>query len=351
MMVRGLAGTLLLALLITARVAAAENKPEAVLKSLAPEDVLAVLDLSSPGLEEARAAADKGDRAEALAALLKHYRKQFPANTPEATLSSKTRHTADDIVNHVFQWGPYEPAEYCKDVNWEADPRGDIEWVAAMYRFHWAEPLAEAYGHTKDEKYAQAFVDLSSDWIAKHPLEKADRVHPIYAHWKGFAWLDIQTGRRARSLCRAFPSLLHSQAFTPEFLGMLLASLYDHQVKTEAAPRAPAHNKAVFEQRGFVEVATAFPEFKDSRRWLELALERTRISLMSQTTEDGVQREWATGYHRGVLEDAVWVFQKVEKAGIPIPQDCRDRTRRMADCLFAVATPDLGYPMFGDAGR
>lgn len=341
----------LLALLITAAAAAADEKREAPLKSLEPENVLSVLDLSGPGLEQARAAAGEGNRAGALAALLKQYRERHPETPLEASLSPKTRRTADDIVNHVFQWGPYEPAEYGKDVDWEADPRGDIEWVAAMYRFHWAEPLAEAYRQTHDEKYAQAFVELASDWIAKHPLEKSGRVHPVYTHWKGFPWLDIQTGRRARSICRAFPALVHAQAFTPEFLGVLLASLYDHQVKTEAVPRAPAHNKAIFEQRGFVEVATAFPEFKDSRRWLELALERTRISLMSQTTADGVQREWATGYHRGVLEDAVWVFQKVETAGIPIPPDCRERTRRMADYLFAVATPDLAYPMFGDAGR
>src|SRR5690606_7666759 len=46
-----------------------------------------------------------------------------------------------------------------------------------------------------------------------------------------------------------------------------------------------------------------------------------------------------------------WIFEKLEEAGVSIPDDCRDRTRRMADYLFAVATPDLAYPMFGDAGR
>ena len=52
---------------------------------------------------------------------------------------------ADRIVDHVFQWGPYEPADYGPQIDWEWDPRGDIEWVAAVYRFYWAPPLADAY--------------------------------------------------------------------------------------------------------------------------------------------------------------------------------------------------------------
>ena len=324
--------------------------PQPLLHSLPADQALSVLNLGEPGLETARSAEAFGERSAALSALLQHYRTVYPKAPPE-TPSPETLQTADRIVNHIFQWGPYEPADYGKEVDWDADPRGDIEWVAAMYRFYWAGPLAAAYRQTSDEKYADAFVKLASDWIAKHPLEQADRAHPIYTKWRGYAWLDIQTGRRAESICQAFPSLVHAQVFTPEFLGLLLASLYDHQVKTETFPLKRAHNKAIFEQRGFVEVARTFPEFKDSTRWLQLALDRTRMSLLEQTTNDGVQREWALGYHRAVLDDALWIMQEMKEAGVTVPDDMRDRAHRMADYLFAVATPDLGYPMFGDASR
>jgi len=321
------------------------------LRSLDPNAVLTTLDLEAPGLETAKAQAAQGERLAALSALRAHYRAKYPPPEQPQRAKKGVIAEADNVVNHVFQWGPYERADYGDDIDWEWDPAGDIEWVAAVYRFHWAEPLAQAYLATRDDKYVQAFVDLTTDWIAKHPLEKRGKVHPVYTTWRGFPWLDIQTGIRATRICNAFRVFIHGTAFTPEFLGILLASLYDHQIKTEKLPMGVVHNKAIFEQRGFINIAYTFQEFKDARRWLALALERTRENLIAQTTADGVQREWSGGYHVGVLRDAVEIMGRMDAVGIPVPQDYRDRVRAMYDYLFAMATPDLGYPMFGDAGR
>ncbi len=330
---------------------AGDAQSGAALRSLAPEKILAKLDLAAPGLESVRAKASQGDEPGALAALLAYYRDEYPLPETPGRASQSDIESADATVNHVFQWGPYEPAQYGPDVDWAWDPRGDIEWVAAIYRFYWAGPLVRAYGATRDEKYVRAFVELTADWIAKHPLEERERTHPVYTYWRGFPWLDIQTGIRATSLCEAFPVLVHGDAFTPAFLGVFLASLYDHQAKTERFPMGKIHNKAIFEQRGFVNVAFTFPEFEESRAWLKLALERSRENLLAQTTTDGVQREWSGGYHSGVLRDAVEIMQRMEAVGIPVPQDYCERVRAMYDYLFAIATPELGYTMFGDASR
>jgi len=319
------------------------------LESLDPEQILSKLDLTRPGLEAVKAGAEAGRRHEALEALLAYYRDKYPLPEPSPATGDFT--TADRIVDHVLQWGPYEPADYGPEIDWEWDPRGDIEWVAAVYRFYWAAPLGEAYRATRDAKYARAFVEMTSDWIAKHPLENRRRVHPVYTSWRGFAWLDIQTGIRADNLCRVFPVFVHAEAFTPDFLARLLASLYDHQVKTEKIPMGVVHNKAIFEQRGFVHVAHTFPEFRDSRRWMELALKRSRENFLAQTTADGVQREWSFGYNLGVLRDAVDIMKRVESAGIAAPDDYRDRIRKMYDYLLAIGTPELAGPMFGDASR
>ena len=321
------------------------------LKSLDPNGILEKLDLDRPELSEARDQAKGGNQAAALEALLRHYREKFPQTTTGADLDDGTRDTADGIVNHIFQWGPYQAADYGPDMDWEWDPRGDIEWVASVYRFYWAGPLSASYARTGEEKYARAFVELATDWIAKHPLENHEKTHPVYAYWSGFAWLDIQTGIRATNLCSAFRVLVHSESFTPEFLGLLLASLYDHQVKTERLPMQAVHNKAVFEQRGFVNIAWTFPEFKEARAWLHLAVKRTEDNFLAQTTSDGVQKEWSGGYHFGVLRDAVEIMQRMESGGILMSAEYRERVRRMHEYAFAMATPDLGFPMFGDASR
>jgi heparan-sulfate lyase len=324
--------------------------PEPIkLKSLAPEKILEKLDLGLPGLEAVKAAADRGERAAALEALLEHYRMKYPL--PEAGDTDGSLETADKVVDHVLQWGPYEEADYGPEIDWEWDPRGDIEWVAAVYRFYWASPLAQAYVATRDEKYARTFVELTQDWIRMHRLEDYERTHPVYTYWHGFVWLDIQTGIRATNICQAFRSLVHGEAFTGAFLGDLLASLFDHQVKTEQIPMGRVHNKAVFEQRGFINIAYTFQEFTDARRWMELGFDRAREVFLAQSTTDGVQREWSYGYHQGVLRDAVEIQGRMESVGIPIPEDYLERIRRMHDYIFAVATPDLGAPMFGDASR
>jgi heparan-sulfate lyase len=325
-----------------------DNTP---LHSLPADEVLSKLNLEVLGLEAVQSAVDRGDQTTAFGELLAHYRRVHPLPERPENSSSTTWPTANSIVDHVFQWGPYEAFDYGDDIDWASDPRGDIEWVAAMYRFYWAGPLAQAYAATGDETYAAAFVELASDWIAKHPLEEHERTHSVYEHWRGFAWLDIQTGIRATKICEVFPKLVHAKAFTPEFLGILLASLYDHQVKTERLPMGRVHNKAIFEQRGFVNVAYTFPEFSDAPRWMALALDRTSESLLAQTTSDGVQREWSQNYHYGVLSDAVEIMQRADTLDVPVPEAYRRRVRAMYEYLFATATPDLGFMMFGDASR
>jgi heparan-sulfate lyase len=323
---------------------------EIELHSLPAEEILEKLDLSNPGLEAAEEAAGRGDREAALGELLAYYRRKYtlpePAEEEKGDFSQ-----ADKIVEHIFQFGPYEAAAYGEEVDWEWDPRGDIEWVASVYRFYWARPLEAAFRATGDEKYAGAFVELTRDWIGKHRLEDHRKTHSVYTHWKGFAWLDIQTGIRATNLCAVVRTFIHANCFTPEFLGLFLASMYDHQIKTELIPMGQVHNKAIFEQRGFINVSHTFPEFKDNQRWLEMAFGRARESLLEQTTTDGVQREWSFGYHSGVLSDAVEIMGRMEATGFAVPEDFRERVRRMYDYVFAIATPDLGAPMFGDGSR
>lgn len=320
---------------------------EMPLVSLKPEQVLEKLDLS--GVDGAQAAFDGNDRMGVFAALLEHYRQKYPLG--EDAKKSGDFETADKICQHIIQWGPYEEADYGPDIDWEWDPRGDIEWVAAVYRFHWAGPLAQAFAATQDEKYAQAFVELTTDWINKHKLETHTKTHPVYTGWKGFVWLDIQTGIRATNICSAFKSLVHAHAFTPDFLELLMTCLYDHQEKTKHIPMGLIHNKAVFEQRGFINVAYTFREFKEAREWMELALERVKENLLAQTTSDGVQREWSYGYHNGVLRDAIEIMERMDAFGIAIPEDYLERVRLMHDYIFWIAAPDLGAPMFGDGSR
>lgn len=325
--------------------------------SFSPSNLFSVLDLDLPQLENVKKALQKKGYNAALTALLNYYRKCYPK--PEMIKKTsfnewelRTIERANNLVKHIFQWGPYAPANYGPDIDWSADPAGDIEWVAGVYRFAWANDLGNAYKLTGNDQYVQTFIDLTSDWIKKHPLEKTlDNTHPVYSNWRGYAWLDLQTGIRATNICSNFRLFVNSKAFTPQFLGVLLASLFDHQIKTEKMPMGMVHNKAIFEQRGFINVIHTFPEFKDKNRWLDISIAITSENLLAQTTADGVQREWCGGYHSGVYSDALEIEGRIRDLGYNMPDYYVNRIKLMAEHIFGISTPDLGFPMFGDTAR
>ena len=325
-------------------------------KSLLPSELFSVLDLNKPEMASVQKALEREGHNAALASLLKYYRSRYPKPTDSpgiAGIDTKERifEKADNLGKHIFQWGPYDAANYGPDIDWAADPAGDIEWIAAVYRFYWVEDLARAFQATGDERYAQVFIELTRDWIRKHPLEKTiNSIHPIY-EWEGYPWLDLQTGIRATIICSNFRLLVHAKSFTPQFLGILLASLYDHQIKTEKMPMGSIHNKAIMEQLGFFNVIHTFPEYKDKDRWLNIAMGITHENLLAQTTTDGIQREWCGGYHSVVYNDALKIASMVRDLGRNMPSNYHDRIKAMADYIFGISTPDLGFPMFGDTGR
>lgn len=327
------------------------------IRSLPPSELFTVLDLSGRQLQPVRRALEEQGYGAALSALLHHYRSRFPkpedVGRPSGTESERQAiERADNMERNIFQRGPYPPADYGEEIDWGADPAGDIEWVAQINRFYWTRDLIAAWRATGEERYVRTLVRLATDWFEKHTLEETvDKIHPVYDYWKGYVWLDIETGRRAHSICHMVRELIHSEAFSAEFLGRVLASLYDHQIKTEKIPMGHVHNKSIFEQRGVVEILYTFPEFADRERWLDLAVDRTRQMLIAQTTVDGVQREYSGGYHNGVYRDAVAIESQLKTFGRELPGSFRKRTREMAEYTFGISTPDLGYPMIGDTGR
>jgi hypothetical protein len=320
------------------------------LKSLPPSEVLGKLDLSRETLASVRLALDSGDSETAVERLLEYYRGKHPKKAGHP-VEPETLETADKVVEHIFSWAHYEEADYGQQIDWMWDPRNEIEWVARMYRYTWVTPLSAAFRATGDEKYAETFVDLMSDWIDKHPLEKYPWPHPSYVAYGDFPWNAIQAGDRAQVLCREFPSLIHSKAFGPEFLNRFLASIYDHLIRMEAIPYDRDNNFLFIELTGFLTLLDTFPEFEDATRLRNIILQRATAGLFRQTTSEGTQTEWAAGYHVSVAQYARLIGELLEAAGVKVPGSYWDRIHRMYRYAMAISTPNLWLPMFGDCSR
>ena len=311
------------------------------LTQCSPERVLELLDLNRPGLEAVREAG--GNRPLAMARLLDYYRKRASVRYDSTVLPADAASLASAraTLTHVLDAGlGYPPQRYDADINWMADPVRDIEWVAGVQRFYWQTPLMRAWAATHDPVYARGWMDLTTDWIGKHPVDP-----------KHFAWLDIQVGIRAMRYAEAFEPLRTSPAMDTQFLQTLLASVYDHGSKMYYYPRMTAHNKAVIEAVGLLRLGVMFPEFKESGLWIDKAWEVMSSNMPRQVTPEGVQREWTPAYHQLVGSLMLHTLKLTEENGLPAPAPLRELTSRMFDVWFAMTGPDGWMPMFGDARR
>ena len=311
---------------------------------LPPADILQQLNLNTPGLEAVKRAYAQGNRQEALRTLLDYYRSrqsvifetELPAKVPPATIAQ-----ADDVLRHVFEVeAGYPPQQYGTPVDWDSDPVKDIEWRANMQRFYWQSSLVEAYTATHNERYVKAWMQLTGDWIEKHPVNPPD-----------FAWLDIQVGIRATNLCTAFEVFRHSPSLTPEFLAVFLAGIYDHAQKSFLYPRLTAHNKAILEVMGLTRIAILFPEFRQSPHWRARSFEVFSKTLSAQVNAEGVQREWSPNYHTVVAAEMAEILHLCLQNRRQPPQILMDITDKMFKYWVAMTAPDWTLPMFGDTRR
>ncbi len=301
------------------------------------------LDLERPELEPVRTAAAAGDFERAMTLLAAYYAKRTTVRYDSRPIAAAAGQIAraDAVLDHVFDLGfGYPPQRYGREIDWMADPVRDIEWVAAVQRFYWQAPLLEAWEATRDTKYAQGWVRLTSDWIRNHPVDP-----------EHFAWLDIQVGLRAAAWAAAFDRLRGSGAIDGPFLAALLAAVVDHGRKMSLYPRRSPHNKAVIEAVGLLRLGIMFPELREARQWIERAWELLAENVPRQVTPEGVQREWSPSYHMLVASLLVQALAVARDNGHEAPPSLHELTEKMFDFWLAMTAPDGSTPMFGDTQR
>jgi heparan-sulfate lyase len=285
-------------------------------RPLRAEELFLALDLERPGLEAVKAAVAKGDRAAASATLLAYYQgRREPgwmtgqsfdpipvrrivgraADLPRLPASEDDRRIADDAERHVFHIlqpaSNYKPYDYGSDIDWDANPVGDIEWPCGMHRLvYWDGAVTRCYSATGDERYARIWVELITDWIRKNPLTFARL--PFAKSWDA-----IQVGIRAQRLVGNLPRYLNSPACTPEFLVELLTSLYNHARRIEQMPYPNVDNFVMIETLGLASVVALFPEFRDAAKWQRLVMERLTAAARAQVLPDGTHGELVPAYH------------------------------------------------------
>jgi hypothetical protein len=266
-------------------------------------------------------------------------------------LGSGEKHLGDHINWHQdfksgFVWNPKFYMDIEK-INFENSSDIKVPWE--LSRFQHVTVLGKAYIYTQDEKYAKEFASQVSSWIDENP--------PMI----GVNWVNaMEVAIRAVNLITGFHFLRRSEHLTPEFCVKFMKSLLEHgrfiirnlevrQVVIDGKVKALNGNHYMADIVGLVFLGLLFPEFKDSKDWVGLAVPELFHEILSQNNDDGVHYELSIGYHRLVTELCLSAIILCRKNGIEIPEDVLKRLEQMIEFTASYIKPDGLSPLLGDA--
>jgi heparan-sulfate lyase len=300
------------------------------LTSLPPEQVFQVLSVPVTTLPD----------------LLAHFRARIPA--PSVTATPESIDEAQGILRHLLPLGTGESVQFGFPVDFSKHPiTGNVPGMVP--RLDPICSLGQAYAATGDRRYSQKAVEWITLFFERHPLTIHDRRFPDTKSPRRWMWMDLTAARRAQRLLSAFKNILHSPDFTPEFLAIFLAGLYDHAHLFHLQPNPNTfHNMSISEQSALADIAKEIPEFTESQTWFSVALARLEVSLNAQVNHEGAHTEWCPGYHINILGGTLNVIGLAVKGNAPIPPSLLAKTQSCALSLLAIATPDDDLPAFGD---
>jgi hypothetical protein len=223
----------------------------------------------------------------------------------------------------------------------ELDRPSDVKTPWELSRCQHFTTLGQAYWLTGDERYAQEFVDEVSDWIERNP----------WAYGVNWACA-MDVALRAVSWIWGFHFFAGSAACRSRaFRGVFLRALYMHgEYIAGHLERGEVNgNHYLSDAAGLVFVGAFFRGTAKGRRWLAIGQEIVDSEIFKQTSEDGVDFEKSTAYHRLVLELFLTSRLLLERNGAPPPIEWVGRLERMLEFVEAYIKPDGTIPLIGDA--
>lgn len=234
-------------------------------------------------------------------------------------------------------WG----LDYHSDVVTFAGDGADIRILWEVNRFGHAVTLARAFLVTGDEAFANAFFSQVESWAGQNPYGRG-------ANWT----CAMEVALRGVNLLAALDIFRHSAACTPERLERLIALLGRHGTfifDNNEFSYISTSNHYLSDVAGLFWLGTMLPELADAAKWRDFGLRELLSEMNKQVLADGADFESSTGYHRFVAELFLYTFVLADKYRAMIPQENRDKLKKMFSYLFAVTRPDGRMPLIGDA--
>jgi hypothetical protein len=250
---------------------------------------------------------------------------------------------ADSILKRKFTFVG-QSHRLSHKIDWRRNPTNDKVWLFTLNRQEWLWDIAAAYLLTNNSKYALAFEEILHGWFEQNPrMDWKDEADPV--------WRLIESSLRMSSTwIDAFTVFFPCDEIDEALKWRMLGSFYEH-AQFLAHFRSPGKNHLIQESYGLLAVAGAFPEFKASAKWLELANLRLEETLSSEIYPDGGYVEGSTFYHRFVVRILQQIADFADEFEVELSGVFHERLERMYAFLMQIARPDGVMPQMNDGFR
>lgn len=167
------------------------------------QQIMDQIDLDCPGLEQAKALAEKGQADAAFDAVIAHFRTRtspkylFTIDDLRQLKDDRILQDAQEVLDRTIYSYHFDG-----EIDWHYNPTDDPafstahdnEWSWSLYRFIFWQPLARAYALTGDDKYPREAASELKGFMAAWPLEDLLRDEAAYieAHkYPSYPWRHI----------------------------------------------------------------------------------------------------------------------------------------------------------------
>jgi hypothetical protein len=271
-----------------------------------------------------------------------------------------TRRRADRAVDGVLHLLGHHAVECGMPIDWHRDPSsgtraplrhwsriayldpnvvGDYKLLWELNRHQHFVTLGQAYAYSRDVRYAEAFVDQLTGWIAANPPQ-------VGVNWAS----SLELSYRAISWIWALQLFADAPQLTDAVLLTTLESLRRHALHIEQylSTYYSPNTHLTGEALGLLYLGTALPLFNAAEGWRGTGWAILRDQLFRQVRADGTYFEQALYYHRYTTDIYHHALLLADANGWPRDAAMRERVMRLDEVLANTVHPDGTVPLVGD---
>ncbi|GEN55539.1 hypothetical protein GCM10012290_01360 [Halolactibacillus alkaliphilus] len=326
-------------------------------------NIFELLDIDSPDFTKIKELLNENKEERALSLLKEHFlnrkypRMGFDTSEKDKLIAlskddfpDKVTHVvkvAEQLVNKTFifqeAWDMEKtsiPVTFNQEIDWRYIPLDDPEWTYMLNRHRFLIPLGKAYVITGDEKYAETYFDIITNWIYSNPKETS----PL-------AWRTIDVGLRISNWIKSIYLFKESAFFTPKIFSTLLVSLYQ-QAKYLADSFSKWNyisNWGVLESKGLFDFSIFGIDFKEANDWYDISQYRLEETARIQVMKDGIHWEQSPMYHNEVLLSYLGMLHLSKINQLKVSSHLVETIKKMAYANMYMTKPNYHQPMKGDS--